>query len=375
MNINISYKGKAKKVFAHLPLYLFALLLLGLSSCSDDDITGDSIFTDPTDTPTAFDNWITENYTKPYNIRFLYRYNDAETENSYNVIPADVTKSEAIAILVKNVWLDAYAEVMGEDFVKENAPRIFQLIGSFEYDTSGSVVLGTAEGGVKITLFNVNAVDPNNIFIDQDSPIDNDQTDPIDLNYNYFHTIHHEFCHLLTQKKNYSTDFREISAGEYHTSDWINVENQDAPALGFVSGYASGEYNEDFAETYAAYVTKSDKGWQQLLNMALKVQLDDNGDTVYQVQKDDNGNTVYHQVEVYDPETDEYTTMNLPVYLTDANGNRVPSYDTTYRDKIVQKLELIRTYMRTQWNLDIDKLREVVLRRSKEAANLKLTIE
>lgn len=375
MNINKSYKEKAKRWFPLLPLFISGLLSLGLSSCSDDDLDSQSIFQDDTTAPNAFDKWIETNYTDPYNIRLNYRYNDSETELTYNVIPADYTKSEALAILMKHVWLDAYAEVMGENFVKENAPRVFQLIGSHEYDSNGEVVLGTAEGGVKIFLFNVNAIDPDTIFIDQDSPVDNDQSYPIDMNYNFFHTIHHEFCHILTQKKDYNPDFRNISADSYRTSDWINLDNEDAPALGFVSGYASGEYNEDFAETYAAYVTRSDEGWQALLDMALKVQTDANGDTVYQAQTDDGGNVVYHNVTVTDPETGVSTTERQPVYLTDEDGNRIPAYDTKYRDIILQKLSMIRTYFQTSWNLDIDALRNVVLRRSKEAVNLNLTIQ
>lgn len=354
---------------------LAAVALLTFASCSEDDLNSTSIFPEPTESQDVFDKWINANYTDPYNIRFNYLYNDEESDNSYNVIPADYTKSQALAILVKHMWLDAYAEVAGQDFVKTNAPRIFQLIGSHEYNTSGSVVLGTAEGGIKITLFNVNAIDPENIFIDQDSPVDNHQTYPMDMNYNYFHTIHHEFCHILTQKKDYNTDFRTISAGEYHTADWINVDDVDAPALGFVSGYASGEYNEDFAETYSSYVTKTPEAWEKLLNMASKVVLDENKDTVWQVSTDNNGNTIYHEVTVIDPETKDTSVVTMPVYATDEEGHRIPKYDNTYRNKIEQKIAMIKTYFQQQWGIDIDQLREVVLRRGKEAANLKLTVE
>lgn len=75
--------------------------------------------------------------------------------------------------------------------------------------------------------------------------------------------MNHEFCHILTQKKNYSTEFQTVSAGKYQTSGWVNVEDKEAPSMGFVSGYASGEYNEDFAEIFAQYVTHSEAAWQK----------------------------------------------------------------------------------------------------------------
>lgn len=310
-------------------LSIVAATLLVLSSCGGDDLSPQTIFDNEASASTVFDQWIKTNYTDPYNIRFIYRYTDYETDNSYNVVPASETKSEALAILIKYVWIDAYEEVMGKEFLKQYAPRIFQLIGSNEYSSQGSVVMGTAEGGVKITLFDVNSIDPSSILIDQDSPLPNYSSNPVDLNYRYFHTIHHEFCHILTQKKDYSTDFRAISAGEYHTSDWINVDDEDAPSMGFVTNYASSEYNEDFAEIYATYVTHSDKGWNALLQKSI---------------------------------------------IAQTNGGDA-SYDYTGYNAIVQKLDMVRDYFSSQWGFDIDKMREVVLRRSKEAADLKLTIE
>lgn len=309
---NTIYSQKAGKVLKELlsllPLYLFALLPM-LSSCSDDDLDSQSIFTDEETTPTAFDSWIKTNFTDPYNIRFIYRYVDYETDNTYNVVPPDVTKAQAAAKLIKHLWVDAYVEVMDADFIKQYAPRIYQLIGSNEYNTNNSVVMGLAEGGVKVTLFGLNALDPDSVLIDTDSPTPNRSTDPIDLNYKVFETIHHEFCHILTQQKDYSTDFRTISSGDYHTSDWINVGDEEALQAGFVTNYASGEYNEDFAETYAVYVTKSDAGWEALLEAA--------GDT----------------------------------------GAAT----------IESKLDIVRNYFSSQWGLDIDQLRTVVQRRTAEA--------
>ena len=167
----------------HTYIFLFGLLALLVSACSNDDLDKESIFTETTQTEsTPLDQWVKTNFTDPYNIRFLYRYNDKETNNYYNVIPADYNKSVALAILLKHVWIDSYTELVGQDFMKTYSPRVYQLIGSAEYNSStGSIVLGTAEGGIKVTLFRVNDIDVDHPVIDSDSPYPNTEAVPIDL--------------------------------------------------------------------------------------------------------------------------------------------------------------------------------------------------
>lgn len=329
----------------------------------------------------VFDNWLLENFTKPYNINVIYRYNDSETNNSYNVIPADLDKAKALSVMIKHVWLDAYAEAVGETFIKTYSPRVYQLIGSAEYSSGNNeMVLGTAEGGLKVTVFRVNAITPDNPWIDQDSWYPNTTaSNPMDLNYWFFHTMHHEFCHILTQTKNYSTEFQTISAGDYQTTNWVNVKNEEAPAKGFTSGYGSKEYNEDFAEIFSFYVTHSKAAFEELLANAIVetdiVATDSKGNVVY--KKDAEGNLI--------PQTDANGNI---VYQTDADGNivytkvtaedgtesyePVPAYETemekdyTWYNKLVQKFNIVYDYFEKSWGIDLDELREVVLRRSKE---------
>lgn len=439
---------------------LFAAVSL-ICACSSDDPSSESIFNTNSPERTDFDKWLLTNYTNPYNIQFNYLYNDKLSDNYYNVIPAGAGNSKAMAILLKHVWLDAYTEVAGADFVKSNAFRVIQLIGSPEYDGQGSIVLGTAEGGIQVTLFRINELDLNHIYVNQDSPYRSKDALPLDLNYWYFHTMHHEFCHILTQKKDYSTDFQAISSGKYHSSDWINVKDADAPKEGFVTGYASGEYNEDFAEVYSNYVTSSDSAWQQILDKGVVVKTDASGAVIY--KRDTKGNYVYETDANGNliPETDANGSL-VPVtdgngdivyakdknggyiYYTDSNGNKLPKYskqtslfyttdsngkdvvyfiyngkpysvktpfgnpiyqtteegdtifdksgnpvpvyykvpvfeykktpetDTTGRDAILSKLEIVKTYFQDSWGINLDTLRTVVLRRSSEASSLDL---
>lgn len=296
-----------------------------LASCSEDKLDSKSIFdTNNTEEQNEFDKWLKTNYVDTYNIRFNYRYSDKETNTTYNLAPAALDKSEALAIMMKHVWLDAYKEVMGEDFVKTYAPRVMQLLGSAAYNKSGSIVMGTAEGGLKVTLYNVNVIDIDNPLIDSESPFVDKNEGTYDLNYWFFHTMNHEFCHILTQKKNYSTDFQQVSAASYKSSDWQNLNDEDAPALGFVSGYASSEYNDDFAEIFSQYVTHSEAAWDKILEAGLV--------------RDKTGK------------------------VTDASGYNA----------IMEKFDILKEYFANTWNMDIDKLRDVIVRRSAEVKTLNL---
>ena len=300
----------------NISLMLLMAVTAGLYSCSgDDDLDSTSVFDKiSVEEKNEFDNWLEENYRKVYNIDYKYRYSDNESDLSYNVIPAEFDKSKALAILVKHVWLEAYSEAVNTDFMKTYSPRIIQLTGSYKWNSNGSQVMGTAEGGLKIMFYGVNELDIDNPRINTTNPYENRNVKPIDMNYWFFHTMHHEFCHILTQIKDYDTSFRTISAATYHSTDWINLDDKKVAKEGFVSAYASSEYNEDFAEVYATYVTNSPEGWERIMTQA------------------------------------------------GSSGSAI----------ITQKLDLMKKYFKSNWDLDLDTLRDIVVRRSSESTSLDL---
>lgn len=446
----------------YIKIFIFLGVMALMYGCGNDDVSSESIFKDEQTTQSEFDKWLMTNYTDPYNIQFNYRYNDNLSDLRYNVVPASETNSKAIALLVKHVWLDAYREVAGETFVKQNTFRVMQLIGSPEYDGQNKIVLGTAEGGLKILLFRINELDPDNIYVNQDNPYADKRSKPLDLNHWYFHTMHHEFCHILNQKKSYSTEFQTITADKYHTADWVNVTDQNAATEGFVTGYGSSEHTEDFAEIYSTYVTYTEDAWNKILAQGVVVKKDASGAIIY--KRDSKGNYVYQTDAAGKPIPEVDASGDLvPVkdangkivyetdangkykYFTDASGNRIPMYtihqqsqvkyyiennvvkayfiyngqaynitvkagqpvyqktadgetvydangqpvpeyfkiplfeykkepdvDTSGRDAILQKLAIVRSYFQDSWGIDLDQLRDVVLRRSKEAMTLDL---
>jgi substrate import-associated zinc metallohydrolase lipoprotein len=231
-----------------------AALPFAFSSCSEDDLDPESIF--KTETAQAkqneFDTWILKNFTNPYNIRFIYRLEDMEADFDYTVAPADFELSQTLAKIVKYAWLEAYDEVAGIDFTRTYVPKIIHLIGSAQYNDNGTMVLGTAEGGLKVTLNLVNS-----LRIDRDF-----------LNTYYFRTMHHEFTHILNQTKNYDTDYDKISEGLYISGDWQYYSDEDARQLGFIRNYSMSAPEEDYADMVSMYVCHTPTEWEGFMTEA-----------------------------------------------------------------------------------------------------------
>lgn len=282
-------------------IYSFFIMTAVLASCSKEKLDQKSIF--DTDSPerVAFDTWLLLNYVEPYNIQFNYKYIDRESDNNYNLVPAEYDKAVAMAKLTKYLWIDSYNELLGDTFIKTYCPRMIQLIGSKAFNSQGSVVLGTAEGGLKITLYNINGLNPSSPSIDF-------------LNEWFFKTMHHEFAHILHQTKNYSTDFNLIST-DYQGPSWLNLES-DAVAnkMGYVTCYASYSPDEDFVEIISNYVTHAKGYWESVLATA-----------------------------------------------GEEGG-----------DKLARKFEIVRNYLQESWGIDIDKLRDIVQKRSANISQLDL---
>lgn len=147
------------------------------------------------------------------------------------------------------------------------------------------------------------------------------------LNEYYFQTMHHEFAHILHQTKNFDPSFERITENSYVGSDWyiktdpvtgVSTSRSDSDAWkeGFVTAYAMSEPREDFVENIAMYVVNTEAYWNNMLANA--------GDTG--------------------------------------------------RALIERKFDIVYDYMLQTWGIDLDRLRQVVLRRQGEIANGELDL-
>lgn len=152
--------------------------------------------------------------------------------------------------------------------------------------------------------------------------IDQYKNDVAMLNQYYLKTIHHEFTHILNQTTDYSATFQLITATGYVADSWSDSPNDSAYLeRGFISDYAQQSHAEDFAEMLSMYVTNTPEQWEK--------------------------------------------------WMVEAQG---PKKDKPGRDYLEAKLKIVRDYMKTTFNIDIDKLRSSVLRREQDVVDGKINL-
>ena len=394
-----------KKYFKYISAFaLVAIAAMSLTSCGEKSL-GETIFPDVTDEldPNSytykFDKWLQQNYLNEYNLDFQYKLQDNETNMNYNLEPATLTNSIDLAVLAKYMWFDVYEEVSGsKEFVKMYGPRILMLVGSPAINPqTGTIIVGLAEGGIKVTLLHVNSMNPLNIY---------------GLNSDYFHTMHHEFTHILHQTKSIPREFQLISLGRYDALNWQDRNAGVVHSLGFVTPYGSSEIREDFAEICANYITLTDEQWARVwLEAGRGYATDGDEDSeemsnlhyycFYYFENNDastDENKKYlGENNVIENEDGTYIYKNMyqrgvaPItqgedgqyydakgvrcddsgFVLDANGNRVPIQVFPVEDKdgvdgvavLEQKINICRNWFREQWGLDLDAIRTAVQNR------------
>ena len=299
-----------------------ALLTLMMAACSSDDIDSESVITADSYEQNEFDKWLEENFRNPYNIDFKYRYEEIETDLTYYTVPAEYWQAVKMAHLVKYLCVETYNEVAGIEFTRSYFPKMFFLDGTWHFRNNGSYELGTAEGGKKICLMGINYL--NGVL---DGTYDSRFEMADGLNFYYIKTIHHEFTHILNQTTDYPTSFRQVTPSSY-VSDSQFSEPFVSTYLerGFITAYAQTNSDEDFAEMISEYVTHDADWWEEQMEAA---------DDIYE-------------------------------------GD--PNQAQTGRVLIEQKLDIARAYMHNTWGIDIDKLRDTILRRQGNVTSGKIDL-
>ncbi len=233
-----------------------------MPSCSNDDDFTESIFdtsikaVDENSATAPFDEWLYDNFVVPYNTEIQYKFNYPASNLDFQLTPTLYEKSQLMSHFIKYLFYDVYTKYGGENFMKSYGPKIFHFIGSKAYaPTTGTETLGYASAGVKITIINVNEMKmwtPD----DQYTPTDIDL-----LNKDQFHTMHHEFSHILHQTKTYPITFGQVTPATYAPRDWQDRDSVESHSLGYVTQYGSSANYEDFVEVLSCTITDTDYRW------------------------------------------------------------------------------------------------------------------
>ncbi len=291
-------------------------------SCTDKDaLDPKSVITDSPVEMNEFDLWLEANFLKPYNIEYVYRFSLNESDMGYYTVPAQYEAAIIYAHLVKYLCVDTYDEIAGVDFTRSYFPKMFFLIGEWEYKNNGSFVLGTAEAGKKIMLSGVNYL-PNMIKNETGAELEED------INHYYLKTIHHEFTHILNQTKSFSDTFKQVTASTYVGDACFDTDSYWR-GRGYITDYAQNEPMEDFAEMVSMYITHDEAWWAEQMAAAAS--------ETAEVRKET-------------PSAEDGSVL------------------------LDSKLDIVRNYMSDSWDIDIDILRDIISRRMSDVVSGKVDL-
>jgi substrate import-associated zinc metallohydrolase lipoprotein len=183
------------------------------------------------------DLYIQENFIDEYGVAVRYKFVDRYVDPNKRVTPPERDVVKPMLDFLSDFWIEPFLEAEnGEEFFRRYVPAEVIFIGSAIFNSDGTITLGVADAGARITLTEVNILDT------QDEA----------WIFRQLGTIYHEFAHIMHQRYNLPPNWKEISPEGYTSSgSWYNLTDEEALQRGFVSPYATSSFNEDFAELVA----------------------------------------------------------------------------------------------------------------------------
>ncbi|XOV92480.1 MAG: substrate import-associated zinc metallohydrolase lipoprotein [Bacteroidota bacterium] len=223
-------------------LVLFGILLLGGCFPSEElDIPVKEVDQGEL---TDLDEYINTYFLEEFNMAIRYKYEDRFVDPNEKAIPPKLSAVMPMLDFIQKFWIDPYLEVQnGEEFFRTHVPSEIVFLGGPIYNVDGTLTLGTADAGARITFTDVNSIDPND-------------TDWRDLQLN---VVYHEFSHIVHQRYKLPPGFETIAPNGYSgPGSWYTLTDEEALVRGFVTPYSTLNPNEDFAETVAFFLFDSE---------------------------------------------------------------------------------------------------------------------
>jgi substrate import-associated zinc metallohydrolase lipoprotein len=217
-------------------LLLIAALSVVAPSCYKNEELESPVKTQPY-SEDELDEFIQENFIDEYGVAVRYKFVDRYVDQTKRVTPPRLEVVEPMLDFLTDYWIEPFVNVPnGDKFFRAHVPAEVVFIGSTIYNADGTVTLGTADAGARITLTEVNDIDVQSR----------------EWIFRQLGTIYHEFAHIMHQRYNLPPNWQEISPQGYTSlGSWYNLTDEEALQRGFVSPYGTSTFNEDFAEVTA----------------------------------------------------------------------------------------------------------------------------
>lgn len=341
-------------------IFFISIILLGLSSCQkEDSLSDESVIYNTELHKGELDAWIKKNFTDPYNIEIKWKWDDTEVDNKYTLIPPKEEKTYFFLKTLLEIWIKPYEEEAGVDFIKQFVPKLFILSGTPQINEDKTFTLGLAEGGKKVTIFNINNFGQEPDFADPEFKEITDIDERIKASITKsFHVLHHEFAHILHQKILYPEEFKAICKGKY-TGAWYNVSDIDAKSQGFITPYSMLNEDEDWVEIVATIFTKV-KYSNEPKEFVIPVK--DNYGFLATAVDEVTKETYIPAVKVPMTEFDHYIYMlGITTKGIGENMTYVQDYKTIYGvNLLMKKFGIISKYYEQNWNISLGLLQKKI---------------
>lgn len=231
-------------IFKFNSTIILTAMLIILSGCFPSEELNVPV-KEPEDIPLSdLDIYINNNFLDEFNMAIRYKYEDRFVNPNEKAIPPRLSAVMPMLGFIQEFWIDPYLEVEnGEEFFRSHVPPEIVLLGGPIYNVDGTLTLGTADAGARITFTDVNSID-----------LDDEEWRDLQLN-----VVYHEFSHIVHQRYKLPPGFETISPNGYSgPGSWYTLTDDEALIRGYVSPYATLNPNEDFAETVAFYLFDSE---------------------------------------------------------------------------------------------------------------------
>ena len=218
-------------------------------SCeSEESVDYKGVDRDPSEH--AIDVYFQENFQDKYGCAVRWQWVDKYVDIDYVVTPAKQDVVIPTGEMIMSFWIEPFMTLSkeGGDFIRDNFPPEIVFLGTDIRDTKGTIILGYAEGGVRITLTGLNKFD-----LHDDAWL-----------IQQLETMHHEFTHIVNQKYPMPEDYKGVTPDNYTSTSWSDIytkvdgdhdkADEVAIALGMVSPYGTSSFGEDFAEIVSKYL-------------------------------------------------------------------------------------------------------------------------
>ena len=329
---------------------IYILFLLPFTfGCSNDKVSSDSKLggeegTEVMDTHTPLDDRLEKDFAKPYGIRIIYRFLEREINRGYTFTPTKYEKAIVFSNVFNYLFIEPYVKITSKQFMKEHSFNTVILIGEPAFAPNGTKYVGFAVAGVKIHLLEMNHIKTDNIYY---------------LNENVLATLYHENAHTWHQSKLFTSDYERVSASDYKRDNWSVWAGDDYLKAGFITAYSSFDKDEDFVEMIARYIVyynaSLDCGCDIASHPGTDSDSDGFNDTLYQAWKAKFVN--YGALQNPNTYRNYFSTKVWEEELKAADAKIRPTETYTGKQKIEQKIAIIKNYLTNEWNINLDELR------------------